>query len=121
MILLMTSRVYAQETKTALPELTTRHASLSGKMGEVTRTDVLKTPEVTVDGEKTVVTEFKMSIAGKGTKYREFQGNSSKLDDNMINAIKSAGPHATLIFEFIKYTDKDSKSFLARPFKIELK
>src|SRR5689334_10441740 len=120
-MLLMASGVYAQEAKTAQPELTTLHASLSGKLGEVTRADILKSPEVTVDGNKNVVTEFKLSIAGKDIPYVEFQGHGSKLDGNMINHIKSAPPHATLIFEFVRYTNETGKLFLARPFKIELK
>ena len=121
MMLLMSSGVYAQETKTFTDTAKWMHASLSGKTGEVTRAEALKSPEVVVADSKLKVTSFMLTITGAGQKYTKFEGLGSKLTDNMMDAIKSAVPHARLIFEWIKYTDATGKSMGAKPFTIELK
>ena len=118
---MMASGIYAQDTKAKTDTTNWPRASLSGKTGAVTRADIYKSPEITIDNAKGTVTEFKMSITGKDVEYKEFTGGVSKLDEKMIAAIKNAPPHAKLYFEFIKFTDENGKSRMSRPFTIELK
>src|SRR5580765_3316671 len=94
MMLLMASGIYAQKAKPAVTDMSTRHASLSGKTGAVTRADIYKSPEITVEGDKCTVKEFKLTIKGSGSREQEFSGHGSKLDDKMIAAVKNAPPHA---------------------------
>lgn len=55
------------------------------------------------------ITEFKMSIAGKGIEYAEFQGKGNQLDDNMKAVIARAKPGAKVYFEYIRARMKDTK------------
>ncbi len=48
------------------------------------------------------ITEFKMSIAGKGIEYAEFNGKGNQLDDNMKSIIAKAKPGTKVFFEYIK-------------------
>jgi len=48
------------------------------------------------------ITEFKMSIAGKGVEYSEFNGKGNQLDEAMKNAISKARPGTKVFFEYIK-------------------
>jgi gliding motility-associated protein GldM len=45
------------------------------------------------------ITEFKMSIAGKGIEYTEFPGSGNQLDEKMKAAIARARPGAKVYFE----------------------
>jgi gliding motility-associated protein GldM len=55
------------------------------------------------------ITEFKMSIAGKGIEYAEFQGKGNQLDDAMKSVIAKAKPGTKIYFEFIRARMKDTK------------
>ena len=48
------------------------------------------------------ITEFKMSIAGKGIEYAEFTGKGNQLDDNMRSVISRAKPGTKVYFEYIR-------------------
>ena len=48
------------------------------------------------------ITEFKMSIAGKGIEYAEFPGRGNQLDDNMKGIIARAKPGTKIYFEYIR-------------------
>jgi len=55
------------------------------------------------------ITEFKMSIAGKGIEYAEFQGKGNQLDENMKTVIARAKPGTKIFFEYIRARMKDTK------------
>jgi hypothetical protein len=55
------------------------------------------------------ITEYKMSIAGKGIEYAEFQGKGNQLDDNMKSVIAKAKPGTKVYFEYIRARMKDTK------------
>jgi gliding motility-associated protein GldM len=55
------------------------------------------------------ITEFKMSIAGKGIEYTEFTGKGNTLDDAMKNAIGRARAGAKVYFEYIKARQINTK------------
>jgi len=64
------------------------------------------------------ITEFKMSIAGKGIEYAEFNGKGNKLDDNMLATIGRAKPGTKVYFEYIKarmVNTKDQSTRLLSP------
>ena len=119
--LLMASGVYAQDTKAKIDTTKWLHASLSGKSGEVSRGEIFKTPVITLDGSKLEVVEFKMSIAGKDVAYKEYEGSGSRLNSQMLAAIRNAPAHAKIYIEYIKYKGTDGKMYVARPITIELK
>ena len=48
------------------------------------------------------ITEFKMSIAGKGIEYAEFNAKGNQLDENMKSLIAKAKPGTKVFFEYIK-------------------
>lgn len=48
------------------------------------------------------ITEFKMSITGKGVEYSEFPGKGNQLDDKMKTAIGKARSGTKVYFEYIK-------------------
>jgi gliding motility-associated protein GldM len=55
------------------------------------------------------ITEFKMSIAGKGIEYTEFSGKGNQLDENMKAAITRARAGAKVYFEYIKARQLNTK------------
>jgi gliding motility-associated protein GldM len=60
------------------------------------------------------ITEFKMSIAGKGIEYTEFTGRGNTLDDNMKAAITRARAGAKVYFEYIKARQINTKDNATR-------
>ena len=48
------------------------------------------------------ITEFKMSIAGKGIEYAEFSVKGNQLDDNCKSTIARAKPGTKIYFEYIR-------------------
>ena len=60
------------------------------------------------------ITEFKMSIAGKGIEYTEFSGKGNQLDDNMKSAITRARAGAKVYFEYIKARQINTKDNSSR-------
>jgi gliding motility-associated protein GldM len=60
------------------------------------------------------ITEFRMSIAGKGIEFAEFAGKGNQLDENMKAIIAKAKPGTKIYFEFIKARMKDTKDQSSR-------
>ncbi|CAN5699092.1 gliding motility protein GldM [soil metagenome] len=56
-----------------------------------------------------VITEFKMSIAGKGIEYAEFPVKGNQLDDNCRAVLARAKPGTKVYFEYIRGRMKDTK------------
>jgi gliding motility-associated protein GldM len=60
------------------------------------------------------ITEFKMSIAGKGIEFAEFTAKGNQLDDNMKSIIARAKPGTKIYFEFIKARMVNTKDQTSR-------
>ena len=56
-----------------------------------------------------VITEFKMSIAGKGIEYAEFSVKGNQLDENCKSVLARAKPGTKVYFEYIRGRMKDTK------------
>jgi gliding motility-associated protein GldM len=60
------------------------------------------------------ITDFKMSITGKGTEYAEYDGKGNVLTDKMKEAIQRARPGTKVFFEYMKAVQVNTKDATSR-------
>ncbi len=81
------------------------YCTLAGKTsGKITKEEIESaTSLVYVGSDSTwIVTQFKLSVAGKDVAYKEFNSRGGSLNDEMINYLKQVPAGAKFYIEYIR-------------------
>ena len=109
-MLLMATSIRAQGPTDTYVTLGGKKISSGKESTPMSKQEILTAGGLVPLNTSLIVVEYKFSIVGRDFEYREIQGKGSKLNDEMIEALKNAPSGAKIYFEYIKCASRDGDS-----------